>query len=312
MIRNILYSLFVHSILILLIYFIFNANPPIEIDKTVKVAVSFVTKPGNSDANNVKTPQPPIPAVPAEMPKPVAPIELPPKPAVKKEQPKPAKSKPKPAPKKPDIDKKTQPKQEAAKAKPKAPDAKSDANKVKEPNKKDDAKQEPEKPKFSEKKPEIKEEVKKEVKKDPPPKVEEKPIPIAESEVEEDELEDGEEIAENQYSFTENSIESLDLLGREKFNIQTQIKRCYKKATKENGDNELVMNAHIFVAKDGFIDLDVVVFKNLPEHVKNGVESDEFRKAKDTIKKALKFCSPLRNLPQDKYDVWKEIDLQFD
>ncbi len=134
--------------------------------------------------------------------------------------------------------------------------------------------------------------------------------PIVQSSDSEDESE--EETADEQYSFTENSIESLDLLGREKFNIQTQIKRCYKKATGENGDNKVVTNAHIFVAKDGFIDLDVVVFKNVPDQMKNGVESEDLRKAKETVKKALKFCSPIRNLPQDKYDICKEIDLQFD
>ncbi len=307
MIRNILYSLFIHSILILLIYFSFNPTPPIEIDKTVKVAVSFVVKPGNAVESNVKVPPAPMPPVPTEIPPTLQPKTKPEKtpPVVKKAQPKPKKSKPKSEPKKLDSDKKTQPKQEAAKAKPKAPDAKTDSSKVKEPNKKDDAKQEPEKPKFSEKKPEVKEEIKK-------PKVEEKPVP--EPEIDDDSADENEEKAadEQQYSFTENSVESLDLLGREKFNIQTQIKRCYRKAMTEDGDNKMVINAHIFVAKDGFIDLDVVVFKNIPEQMQNGVESEEFRKAKETVKKALKFCSPIRNLPPDKYDIWKEIDLQFD
>jgi hypothetical protein len=32
----------------------------------------------------------------------------------------------------------------------------------------------------------------------------------------------------------------------------------------------------------------------------------------DNIKRALDLCSPLRNLPIEKYDSWKEIILQFD
>ena len=71
-------------------------------------------------------------------------------------------------------------------------------------------------------------------------------------------------------------------------------------------------NGCVGTDSQSIIDLDVVVFKNLPDQIKNGVESEELRKAKDTIKKALKFCSPIRNLPPDKYDIWKEIDLQFD
>jgi hypothetical protein len=307
MIRNILYSLFIHSILILLIYFSFNPTLPIiEIDKTLKVAVSFVTKAGNS-SSNVLPQQPPMPAIPPEIkPKDVSPIE--------KEKPKPKKSKPKP--KKIEKDNKNQTKQEAKKSKPKEADAKSDANNVKLPNKKNDAKQEPEKPKFEEKKPEIKEEVKKDKPKETEPEKEklekEKPETDVKPEVD-DEQDSAEEDEESQYSFTENSIESLDLLVREKFNIQTQIKRCYKKALQESGkDSQMVTNAHIFIAQDGFIDLDLVVFKIPPEKVKNGVLDADFTAAKETVKKALKFCSPLRNLPQDKYDIWKEIDLQFD
>jgi hypothetical protein len=318
MIRNILYSLFVHSVLILLIYFSFNSTPPkIEIDKTLKVAVSFVAQVGNSSDKSVMPQQPLMPAVPNEMPKPLLP-EIKPKQIspIQKENPKPKKSKPKSPVKKPETAKKTQSKQEAKKSKPKEADAKTDTSKTKVPNKKDDAKQDPEKPKFEEKKPEIKEEIKKDKPKVVEPEKEklekEKPISETDLETEDEDAQDEEESPESQYSFTENSIESLDLLVREKFNIQTQIKRCYKKALQENGEDSMLINAHIFIAQDGFIDLDVVVFKIPPEKVKNGVEDEDFVKAKETVKKALKFCSPLRNLPQDKYDIWKEIDLQFD
>jgi len=270
-----------------------------------------VTKSGNS-LSNVLPQQPPMPAIPDEMPKPLPP-EIKPKDVspIEKEKPKPKPKKSKPKSKKIEKDKKNQVKQEAKKSKPKEADAKSDANKVKLPNKTNDAKQALEKPKFEEKKPEIKEEVKK----DKPQEVEpekEKPETDVQPEVE-DEQDAVDENEESQYSFAENSIESLDLLGREKFNIQTQIKRCYKKALQESGkDVQIVTNAHIFIAQDGFIDLDVVVFKIPPRKIKSGVEDEDFTKAKETVKKALKFCSPLRNLPQDKYDIWKEIDLQFD
>jgi hypothetical protein len=311
MIRNILYSLFIHSILILLIYFSFNPTPPqIEIDKTLKVAVSFVTQAGNSSSDNSPTQQPPLPTIPTEMPKP-----LPPEVKPKKAHPITKSKKSKPKPKKLDVVKKSKPKQEEKKFKPKEDEVKSSDSKIKEPNKKDDAKQDKEKSKLEEKKPEIKEEIKKDEKVESE-KVEsekDKSDSKTDDNVKEDDIDDEENAQESQYSFTENSIENLDLLFREKFNIQTQIKRCYKKALEESGKNNTsVINAHIFISKDGFIDLDVVVFKIPPEKIKNGIEDADFTKSKETVKKALKFCSPLRNLPMDKYDIWKEIDLQFD
>ena len=332
MIRNILYSLFLHSILVLLAYFTFNFTPPVEVEKASKVAISFQMKVGNSASLNL-TPKPVLmPEVPNAIPKHVEAQEV----AQKKEKTpekkivQPKKSKPKTPPRKHlDESRKAMNKQEVAKSKPKEVDAKSVDNKVKTLDKKDDTKQEPDKPKFAEKKPEIKEvkkivkdlkkELEKEIDKEQPKAEEEKNEPETDESNEEDS-------DESQYSFTENSIEGLDLLAREKFNIQTQIKRCYKKALAEYGGGGVTINAHIFVAKDGFIDLDTVIFKNFAgyknETQKNSLETkeqasrqdgfEEYQKTLDTVKKALKFCSPIRNLPQDKYDIWKEIDLQFD
>ncbi|MES2676742.1 MAG: hypothetical protein V4612_00305 [Pseudomonadota bacterium] len=309
MIRNILYSLFLHSILILLVYFSFNFSPPPEVEKTSKIAISFVVKAGNSDNVNqaIKAVQTPAPA---QAPKEVLPPQIKPTPKAPEEKPIKKKSKPKPQPEKPLPKPKAEAKKEQAKAppkqtKPKEKEAKTEANKVKEPNKKPDAKQEPEKPKEEKKKPEVKEEVKKEP---ADKKVEEKPA--AQTPAEEDE-EDVEESELNQYSFTENTIESLDLLAREKFNIQSQIKRCYKKALDLSGSkNKTVINAHIVVGEDGFIDLSEVIIKDFQKYT--DPKEVNFHQAVDVVIQSLKLCSPIRNLPQDKYDVWKEIDLQFD
>ncbi len=319
MIRNILYSLFVHSILILLIYFSFSPTLPIiEVDRTLKVVVSFMAKSGNSVSNNVMPQQQPIPIISNKTPKLLPRIKSKKVSPIHKKQSKPKKSKAKTKPKRLDSAKKTKPKQESTKYKPKKINAKAKANKIKKPSKRNYAKQGLKKPKFKEKKPEIKEEIKKDKVEDKAKFEEELMLEFElESNLDDLELEiedsqDEEESKKEQYSFTENSMESLDLLAREKFNIQTQIKRCYKKALQENGqDNQMVINAHIFIAQDGFIDLDVVIFKILSEKIKNGAEKEDFYRAKETIKKALKFCSPIRNLPQDKYDIWKEIDLRF-
>ena len=309
MIRNILYSLFLHSILILLVYFSFNFSPPPEVEKTSKIAISFVVKAGNSDTANqaIKPIQTLAPAqttkeeiVPEVKPIPKTPEA---KPIQKKSKPKPQPKKPLPKPK--TVAKKDQTKVDPKKSKPKEKDAKTQANKIKEPNKKPDAKQEPEKPKEEEKKSEVKEKIKKD-QPDKKEKADDKPAPE-----EEKDDEDVDESELSQYSFTENTIESLDLLAREKFNIQSQIKRCYKKALDQSGSkNKTVVNAHIVVAKDGFIDLSEVIIKDFQKY--DDPQETDFHQAVDVVKQSLKLCSPIRNLPQDKYDIWKEIDLQFD
>ncbi len=306
MIRNILYSLFFHSILILLVYFSFNFSPPPEVEKTSKIAISFVVKAGNSDTANqaIKPTQTPAPdQAPQEIITKVNPKKPESKPVKKQSKPKPQPKKLLPKPK--SVAKKDQAKVEPKKSKPKEKDAKNQANKMKEPNKKPESKPEPDKPKEEDKKPEAKEEIKKD-KPDKKEKADDQPMP---EEKNDDENVDESELS--QYSFTENTIESLDLLAREKFNIQSQIKRCYKKALDQSGSkNKTVVNAHILVAKDGFIDLSEVIIKDFQKY--DDPQETDFHQAVDVVKQSLKLCSPIRNLPQDKYDIWKEIDLQFD
>ena len=69
MIRNILYSLFLHSILVLLVYFTFNFTVPTEVEKASKVSISFQMKVGNS-ANINLNPKPALmPEILDKMPK---------------------------------------------------------------------------------------------------------------------------------------------------------------------------------------------------------------------------------------------------
>ena len=233
MIKNVLYSLFLHFILITLIYFSFSFNPPIEIDKTTKVAISFVLEPKANSNNGGVALQPeqnqknPVTVKSKTIPKKEVPL-------IKKVNPqhKKSKSQPKEIPK--TIEK--------LEIKPKIL-----ANKAPEFKNDDVIKPEIKTPKPEEKGVDIKKE-------------------LEETEITEieDEIEDQED--ENQYSFTENNIESLDLLVREKFNIQNQIKRCYQNALKEDGGNQAIINAHIFIAQDGFVDLDSIIFKKFVQH----------------------------------------------
>jgi hypothetical protein len=98
---------------------------------------------------------------------------------------------------------------------------------------------------------------------------------------------------------------------RDKFNIQSQIVGCYKRAIAQfggNKSNETIM-VNIKLAKDGTIDQRTMLFKDYDRY--SNPNEKEFRRAVDIVKQTISFCSPLRKMPEDKYNVWKEIDLQF-
>jgi hypothetical protein len=109
-----------------------------------------------------------------------------------------------------------------------------------------------------------------------------------------------------------NRIENINLSQRERINIQDQLKSCYKQALKET---KLTKSNRIFVkveiSKTGNI-----TFK--PRNVLTVNEKDKqpnFEEQKLTIitvKKAIDLCSPLRNLPNEKYEVWREVVLEFE
>jgi len=95
-----------------------------------------------------------------------------------------------------------------------------------------------------------------------------------------------------------NSLENIDLSPREKFNIQTQLNFCYHMATSGNKDGVAKSRTAVKVqiSRDGHID----------------AESNDEMEINEQVKRALDLCSPLRNLPQEKYDIWKEVVLEFD
>jgi hypothetical protein len=301
MLRNVLYSLFFHLLIILLVYLNFDFHRKGEEQNRTTVSVSFVTKNGNSTNTTnqiLKTNKQP------ENKEKIA--EVTPEP--KKEE----------APKK---DKKTTPPKKKTNKKiiKKEGKPKPNINDVKVKN--------IEPPKSS---PKVKEEAEskqiktEEVAKEPEPlvKKEQKPeIAKDDSEQDDEDVANEEEQQEEESTVIDkpNSItfedkqklENIDLLFREKFNIELQIKRCYKRSISESGkDSKAPVNIHVIIDKDGSIDLDLVEIQDY-EKYSDPTEID-FHIAVDNVKRALTLCSPLRNLPEDKYDIWHEINLQFD
>jgi hypothetical protein len=108
---------------------------------------------------------------------------------------------------------------------------------------------------------------------------------------------------------TSNSIENLNLSAREKLNIQSQLRLCYKRAIAESrfkAAHKIIIKASI--DENGFINSNI---EELSKSEKYN-ETDALKASINNVKRAIDLCSPLRNLPVDKYEIWKDVTLSFD
>jgi hypothetical protein len=106
----------------------------------------------------------------------------------------------------------------------------------------------------------------------------------------------------------------IKLSLRERINIQMQIKSCYKMAILKSGlDSKDKVLINVFLKRDGNIDMTKTEIVD-DDKYKNSTqgEKEKFYIAVENAKNALIFCSPLRNLPDNKYKVWREMSLEFD
>lgn len=287
MIKNLLYSLFLHFLLLLAIYANFNLKN-IEENKSSEIAVSLIALDGSETSNNTK----------------------------------------------PSSEEKSEKKPETAAAKPSEEaksEKKSPKNKVKEQPKKM-AKSKPAKsltePIKEEKTAEFKQEQKpEEVQKETDKIKEDKEVNEHQDEEqnnasrkendsgskkkfeEEKEASDNKNAANNAGSMV-NNLENIDLSAREKFNIQSQLKRCYARAIDETKlESNLKVLVKVKVSEEGYIDSDIDDTLNNERY--NNPKETNYKIAIDNARRAIDLCSPLRNLPLDKYDIWKEVMLEF-
>ncbi len=108
-----------------------------------------------------------------------------------------------------------------------------------------------------------------------------------------------------------NSLDGIDLSVREKFNIQSQLKRCYRMAIDEAKlSSKAKVLIKVGISKDGYIESDLDELIDIERY--NNPKEPDYKIAIDNIERAIDLCSPLRNLPLEKYDVWKEVILEFD
>ena len=276
MIRNILYSLFLHLAIALIVYtnLSFYRYQEDENEKEPKkVTLSFLVKVNQAE---------PI-------------IEKKEKEEEKKEEPPKEAPKPKPKPK---------PKQEN---KPKKKEEKTELKKTADTKKKA--------PLPTVTKDETTNLTTQETAKIAEPQIVEEEKPIADSEVKSEDLppitSTGLASEGNLPNLEEQIFSNSSLSLREKFNIQDQIKRCYKRAINEAGiDGKTAINVTARIQKDGTIDLDLLEIENFEKY--NDPKEVDFHIAVDNARNAIILCSPLRNLPVDKYDIWRELKLKFD
>jgi len=269
--KHVLYSIFLHLGIIISLYFAFNLKD-FE-DDTPKVTVSFN----------------PNPEAPISSQEPIA--------APKEEIIEPKKEEPKILPK--EIKKPFEKPKEKLVEKPKEIAKKEEK---KEAVKKEEVKKLPEAKEIKPSKQEIKAPEAPKLKEDNKKK---------EQKTEDTPAENSVKIAATKTAAVENTIQQLNLSAREKFNIQSQLKRCYQKAVAENkSTSEILINVKVMISQDGYLK------SNLEEIIDQGLyqspQGAAYKTAIDNARSAIRFCNPLRNLPADKFDTWKDITLQFD
>jgi outer membrane biosynthesis protein TonB len=295
MIKNLLFSILLHSLLIAIIYANFNLQNYQE-SELLKVSVSLVALEGVASNVNKKAV---VVAKKDEEKKP-------------KETKKPIRAKNLEDPKSPKKAKKSEVKKLPKKTLKPAPLPKK-ANKKLDESKNNQFKKPEEESK--EIKPEVKEKdekIKEETKIDEEAKTkEEKNLGVKKESEEEKEVEEKSSESSSQEIDIVNNLDNINLSLREKFNILSQLKRCYKKAIIENAaESKLKIVIKVRIAKDGSIESDIEEMIDLNRY--NDKKEVNYKVAIDNVRKTLELCSPLRNLPLDKYEIWKEIVLEFD
>lgn len=306
MIRNLLYSLSIHLLIILIIYINFSAKEFIDVKSSEPITISFIA----IEDQPVKVEDELPAAENIEPPKDPEPIKEPEPIVEKKVEEKKAPAKIEPIKEKP-PEKKIEPIKQVAKA--------PDPIKEKPPEKKADPVKEPAKiPELVKLKPEEKKEPVKEKpieKKDP--EVEPKKEPIKESpkimmkkEIKNDNNQKKQIIATQVENDNVEKIQSINLSAREKFSISLQIKRCYKKAIMETAlTNNIPVKINVKLDIDGEIKMSTLKILNEKDYINS---PSDLEIAMKNVTLALEMCSPIRNLPKDKYAIWQDVELLFD
>ena len=106
----------------------------------------------------------------------------------------------------------------------------------------------------------------------------------------------------------ENDIENLNLSAREKFNLKTQFKRCYLWASKEsNYKNKIKIKFTINISSYGLIESNIAKITDKDKYKQNL----DYKKSIDNAARTIQLCNPIRNLPQNKFDIFRNINIEI-
>ena len=135
---------------------------------------------------------------------------------------------------------------------------------------------------------------------------EEKPVETKEEEEEEKPSEEVQTATTNTTSNVED-LENLQLSAREKFNIQSQLRACYRRSLANVPKSTFIATVKVVILKDGTIDFDA---ENIIDAQRYNKDTN-YKNRMDSIVQTLELCSPLRNMPSDKYEIWREFTIEF-
>jgi len=172
------------------------------------------------------------------------------------------------------------------------------------------------KPQFKKAEEEKTEEVVKKIEEEKPEeKIKEVVKKIEEEEVVEAKEEETEKPAEEDVAANVDAInniedlESLQLSAREKFNIQSQLRACYKRSLANIPKSNYTAVVTVTILQDGTIDFDSDNI--IDAKLYNNPKDTNYKNRMDSILQTLELCSPLRNMPSDKYEIWREFTIEF-
>lgn len=107
------------------------------------------------------------------------------------------------------------------------------------------------------------------------------------------------------------NLEGKGLSAREKNNIQSQLTSCYRKAILESKEKtDLGFIIKIEVNENGYIKTNIDDLIDKEKY--NNPDEKKYRTLINNIKRTFDLCNHIRNLPVEKYDIWKIIILKFD
>lgn len=90
--------------------------------------------------------------------------------------------------------------------------------------------------------------------------------------------------------------------------IRYQIQRCWSVPAGARDAENLIVRLRVYLNPDGSLQRAPDI---LDEARPSGVREEFYRAAAESARRAVQMCSPLKNLPVNKYEKWRELTLTF-